>query len=152
MPRTFTKVRGIVLAPTSGMTPPCSCRRSPFLLFLLLFVSSLAACKGDGGGPVGLSPSIAGDWNGTAKAYTVQFSATFTQDGDAVGGAGHFSSPVASDDFTVSGTLAGREVSLLLTSSEIGTTSFIGRFTARDRIEGTLALPGEDLDLTLDRD
>ena len=109
-------------------------------------------CHGDGGGPVGLSPSIAGEWTGTAKAYTVHFSATFTQAGEAVGGHGRFSSPVGSGDFTVSGTLQGREVALLLTSREIGATAFTGQFTARDRIEGTLALPGEDLDLTLERD
>lgn len=110
------------------------------------------ACSGDGGGPVGPNPTIAGHWSGTARLHTVGFEATFTQDGDEVGGTGHFSSPVASGDFTVAGSLSGATVDLLLTSTELGSTPFHGRFTGADRIEGTLELPGDDLDLTLDRD
>lgn len=126
--------------------------RRPTLLFALLVLAS-AGCKGDGGGPAGLDPVIAGRWTGTARAYTVQFTANFTQAGEAVGGSGSFSSPLASGDFIVSGTLRGREVDLVLTSDELGATAFIGRFVAADRIEGTFDPNGDyELDLTLDRD
>lgn len=111
------------------------------------------ACDGDGGGPTGAKPSIVGRWSGSAYAGLVDFRATFTQSGGAVGGTGHFSSPRGSDDFTVSGTLAGVDVSLVLTSDTFGATTFVGRFTGADRIEGTLDLQdGDELDLTLDRD
>ena len=110
-------------------------------------------CHGDGGGPVGPSPAIGGHWSGDAASYTVHFEATFTQAGQAVGGTGHFSSPLASGDFTVSGTLVGVQVDLVLTSEELGATAFRGRFTAADRIEGTFDPGGaNELDLTLDRD
>jgi len=109
-------------------------------------------CRGDGGGPVGLSPNIAGDWSGTAYAYTVHFEATFTQTGQSVGGSGHFSSPIASGDFTVTGTLAGAEVDLVLNSAELGATVFRGRFTASNRIKGTFDPSGSyESELTLDR-
>jgi len=49
-------------------------------------VAVAAACKGDGGGPVGADPSIAGTWSGSAKFGLVDFRATFTQAGDSVGG------------------------------------------------------------------
>ena len=95
---------------------------------------------------------IAGTWSGTAYAHTVSFEATFTQSGNSVGGSGHFSSPIASDDFTVSGTLDGSDVDLLLTSSELGATVFRGRFTGADRIEGTFDPSGDyESDLTLER-
>ena len=112
-----------------------------------------AACRGDGGGPAGPNPVSAGDWSGTAHAYTVHFEATFTQAGESVGGTGSFSSPLASGDFTVTGTLVGSEVDLVLHSSELGATAFRGRFTAADRIEGTFDPGGSyESDLTLDRD
>jgi hypothetical protein len=110
-------------------------------------------CRGDGGGPVGPAPVIAGNWSGTARLHTVSFEATFTQAGESVGGTGHFSSPLASGDFTVTGTLTGARVDLVLTSAELGATVFRGRFTAADRIEGTLDPSGRyETDLTLDRD
>lgn len=110
------------------------------------------ACDGDGGGTVGADPSIAGDWSGSAKFGLVDFRARFTQSGDSVGGTGHFSSPIASSDFDVRGVVRGGDVSLVLTSATIGTTTFTGRFVAADRIAGTLDRPNdEDLDLTLDR-
>ena len=109
-------------------------------------------CRGDGGGPAGLNPDIAGDWSGSAYAYTVRFDATFTQEGQAVGGNGHFSSPIASGNFIVTGTLAGVEVNLILNSAELGATAFRGRFTAADRIEGTFDPGGSyETRLTLDR-
>lgn len=120
---------------------------------LASFSLLLSACKGDGGGPVGPDPVIAGRWTGTAKAYTVRFEATFTQTGEAVGGTGSFSSPLASGDFTVTGTLRGRDVALVLTSEELGATRFVGRFVAADRIEGTFDPGGRyEMELTLDRD
>ena len=118
-----------------------------------VFVMLALGCKGDGGGPVGPSPVIAGNWSGSAKAGLVQFEATFTNSGTDVGGNGHFTSPVASDDFTVAGTVSGANVSLVLTSSELGATTFIGKFTASDRIVGILDLgDGEEMELTIDRD
>ena len=120
---------------------------------LLAMALMFGACKGDGGGPVGLEPSIAGHWTGTAKLHTVRFEADFTQSGEVVGGTGEFSSPLASDDFTVAGTLRGRDVSLTLTSDELGATTFLGRFVAADRIEGTFDPNGRyEMDLTLERD
>lgn len=134
--------------------PAARARRSLRRLALCaLLVTASAGCKGDGGGPVGLDPDITGRWTGRARAYTVQFAANFTHAGDAVGGSGSFSSPLASGDFVVSGTLRGREVDLVLTSDELGATAFIGRFVAADRIEGTFDPNGSyELDLTLDRD
>jgi hypothetical protein len=113
----------------------------------------LSACEGDGGGAVGPDPVIAGRWTGTAKLQTVRFEATFTQAGEVVGGSGTFSSPLGSGDFTVAGTLRGRDVALVLTSDELGATSFVGRFVAADRIEGTFDPNGAyELDLTLNRE
>ena len=133
--------------------PGSAQRRVRFFAAWIALVLCASACKGDGGGPVGPDPVITGRWTGTAKAYTVHFSADFTQTGDAVGGSGRFSSPIASGDFVVSGTLSGREVDLVLTSEELGATIFRGRFTAADRIEGTFDPNGSyELDLTLDRD
>jgi hypothetical protein len=158
----FTGGRGIGLAAVGDM-PRLSIRPVPAAracrplrwraLLWGLLVAATAGCKGDGGGPVGPEPVIAGRWTGTARAYTVQFTANFTQGGEAVGGSGSFSSPLASGDFVVSGTLRGREVDLVLTSDELGATAFIGRFVAADRIEGTFDPNGSyELDLTLDRE
>ena len=128
-------------------------RRARFVAACVALVLCASGCKGDGGGPVGPDPDITGRWTGTAKAYTVHFSADFTRAGDAVGGSGSFSSPIASGDFVVSGTVSGRDVDLVLTSEELGATVFRGRFTASDRIEGTFDPNGSyELDLTLDRD
>jgi hypothetical protein len=110
------------------------------------------ACR-DSGGPVGPDPVIAGDWSGSAYAFTVRFDATFTQTGQSVGGNGHFTSPIASGDFTVAGTLAGERVELELTSVELGATAFRGRFTGADRIEGTFDPSGDyETRLTLYRE
>jgi len=118
----------------------------------IAFLTLAAGCKGDGGGAVGPNPVIAGSWSGTAKAGLVRFAATFTQSGDSVGGVGRFTSPLASDDFTVHGTLAGAEVNLVLTSDELGATTFRGRFTRARRIVGILDLVAQDdLELTLYR-
>ena len=114
---------------------------------------ALLACKGDGGGPVGPAPTVAGHWSGSAKAGLLQFDADFTQAGDSVGGTGRFSSPLGGDDFTVRGAIRGTDVELVLTSDQLGATTFRGRFVAADRITGVLDRPNdEDLDLTIDRD
>lgn len=103
--------------------------------------------------PLGPDPVIAGAWHGHAKAGLVQVTATFTQDGRTVGGTGNFSSPLGGSDFTVTGTLTGGEVSLVLSSAALGSTTFKGRFTEANRMEGIVARPNEeDLALTLDRD
>ncbi len=145
--------RSFVRAPRPGTTLArlALSRRNVGCIVALVILAG--ACKGDGGGPAGPAPSIAGEWTGTAVAHTVRFEASFTQSGDAVGGSGRFSSPVASGDFTVAGTLEGADVDLVLTSAELGTTAFRGRFIAADRIEGTFDPGGEyELDLTLDRE
>ena len=145
--------RALPRRPSRNRLRPAFARALRTSCCLVAFALGAAGCKGDGGGPVGPAPSIAGDWTGTAVAYTVRFDATFTQAGQAVGGSGHFSSPLASGDFTVTGTLDGTEVDLVLTSDELGATVFRGRFVAADRIEGTFDPSGEyELDLTLDRD
>ena len=146
---------GIGLAPVDVMPriPLTPTRR--LLLAVTLGTSLVAApgCRGDGGGPVGPDPSIAGRWHGSAYLGLVDFRATFTQAGDAVGGTGYFSSPDASDDFTVAGTLVEADVDIVLTSDELGATTFRGRFTAADRIEGTLDLQHrDDIELTLERE
>lgn len=121
-------------------------------LATLLLLSALG-CGGDGGGPAGLDPDIAGNWSGTAYAYTVRFEAAFTQDGQSVGGTGRFTSPLASGNFTVTGTLSGTSVDLVLTSAELGATAFRGQFTGADRIEGTFDPSGTyESSLTLTRD
>jgi hypothetical protein len=144
--------------PSSRPGPPRRTWRAVRLTFSGLAVASLSivpslGCRGDGGGPVGPTPVIAGNWSGSARLGTVDVEATFTQAGESVGGTGHFSSPLASGDFTVTGTLVGTRVDLVLTSTELGATVFRGRFTARDRIEGTFDPSGRyETDLTLDRD
>ena len=127
-------------------------RQARIALAVCAIVTTLG-CRGDGGGPVGPDPVIAGDWSGSAYAFTVRFDATFTQAGESVGGNGHFSSPIASGDFTVTGTLDGNDVDLVLNSTELGATVFRGRFTAADRIEGTFDPSGDyETRLTLYRE
>lgn len=123
------------------------------LTLAILVIAAVVGCRGDGGGAVGPNPVIAGDWSGTSHLFTVRFEATFTQSGQTVGGNGHFSSPIESGDFTVTGTLMGREVDLVLTSQEFGATVYRGRFIAANRIQGTFDPSGEyEMELTLDRD
>ena len=120
--------------------------------FALFAVFALAACGGkDAAAPA--NPQIAGHWKGDAALTTVRFDANFTQAGSAVGGSGQFTSPLGSGPFTVTGQLAGANVSLELTSTEFGATTYVGRFSGADRIVGhiTAAAYG-DIDLTLDRD
>ena len=137
------RIRALAAGPTASI-------RS---IVMLMLVATFLGCGGDGGGPVAANPVIAGDWTGSAHFFTVRFDATFTQDGQAVGGDGHFSSPIASGDFLVTGTLVGRAVDLVLNSDELGATVFRGRFTAADRIEGTFDPSGRyEMPLTLKRD
>lgn len=136
-----------------GLGGPAAIASVRRLTLAILVIVALGGCRGDGGGAVGPNPVIAGDWSGTSHFFTVRFEATFTQSGQTVGGNGHFSSPIESGDFTVTGTLVGREVDLVLTSQELGATAYRGRFTAADRIEGTFDPSGEyEMQLTLDRD
>ena len=113
-----------------------------------IILAAATACDRDSASPE--SPSIAGSWSGSAALGAVQFEADFTQDGETVGGTGGFSSPLGSGPFTISGTLQGRDVQLTLISSQFGVTTFAGRFTGANTIEGTLSNP--DFDLTLERD
>lgn len=113
-----------------------------------ILLATAAACDKDATAPA--NPSIAGPWSGSAAFGLVDFQADFTQDGEIVGGTGEFSSPEGGGPFTIAGTLRGRNVQLTLTSQRYGTTTFTGRFTGANTIEGTLQNP--DLDLTLERD
>ena len=112
-----------------------------------LLLGAAASCGRDAASPE--SPSIAGSWSGSAYLGAVEFDAEFTQDGENVGGTGAFSSPLGSGPFTITGTVRGRDVQLTLISTEFGVTTFAGRFTGANTIEGTLANP--DFDLTIER-
>jgi hypothetical protein len=111
-----------------------------------------ASCRGsEAAGPD--RPQIAGHWKGSAVLSTVRFEATFTQTGSAVGGSGQFTSPLGSGPFTVDGHLDGADVTLNLTSTEFGATTYVGRFSGTDRIVGHITAPSYgDVDLTLERD
>ena len=113
-----------------------------------LLFSSLAGCDKDPTAPE--NPSIAGHWSGSKYLGAVQFEATFMQDGEAVGGTGYFTSPEGSGPFTISGTVRGQEVDLVLVSQEFGVTTYKGRFTGANTIEGDLQNP--DVSLTIERD
>jgi hypothetical protein len=119
---------------------------------LALVVALLASAACHHVEALGPDPVIAGQWHGHAKVGLLQVDANFTQNGDSVGGTGSFSSPLGGSDFTVTGTLTGAQVSLVLYSAELGSTTFVGRFTEANRIVGIVARPNaDDLDLTLDR-
>ena len=124
--------------------PPAHWRSAACALLLV----SVAACDRDVAAPE--NPSIAGRWSGSAALGAVQFQADFTQAGETVGGTGEFSSPLGGGPFTIVGTIRGRDVQLALLSAEFGATTFTGRFTGANTIEGTLQNP--DFDLTLKRD
>jgi hypothetical protein len=113
-----------------------------------LLVTASVACSRDAAAPE--NPSIAGRWSGSEMLGLVDFEANFTQDGETVGGTGEFSSPDGGGPFTISGTVRGRDVQLTLVSTQYGVTTFIGRFTGANTIEGSLQNP--DLDLKLERD
>lgn len=115
----------------------------------LLLAAALVACRKDAASPA--SPSIAGRWDGSAAFGAVQFEATFTQDGQTVAGTGQFSSPLGSGPFTIAGTVIGQDVNLTLVSAEFGTSSYIGRFTGANTIEGRLQNPDFELELQRDR-
>jgi hypothetical protein len=118
-----------------------------------LFALLVAACNGgdDTTAPV-LSGQIAGHWTGTAE-FGVQFSATFTQQGNIVGGSGSFTSPLGGGPFTVtSGQVTGADVSLVLNSPDFGSATYTGRFETADHITGHLAEPSfGQIVLALDR-
>ena len=114
----------------------------------LLLALATSACGRDATAPA--SPSIAGRWSGSAAFGAVQFEATFTQAGQAVSGTGAFSSPLGSGPFTISGSVVGQDVNLTLVSTEFGTSSYIGKFTGANTINGRLQNP--DFELTLERD
>ena len=122
--------------------------RSTRRLLAALLLVVAAGCGSDATAPE--SPSIAGKWKGTGALGTVRFEATFTQEGETVGGTGQVSSPLGSTNFVIAGTLQGRDVQLVLTSTEYGATAFAGRFTGANTISGQLQNP--DLALTLVRD
>ncbi len=124
------------------LTPLFGWRR----LALLLVLAATTACDEDATAP--LSPSIAGRWKGSAALGAVQFEATFTQSGEAVAGTGQFASPLGSGPFTVTGTVRGQDVQLVLVSTEFGTTSYAGRFTGANTITGRLQDPDIELKIT----
>lgn len=112
---------------------------------------SSTACGKDAAAPA--NPQIAGHWSGTAALSTVRFEATFTEAAGAVGGSGQFTSPLGSGPFTVDGRLTGSDVSLNLTSTQFGVTTYVGRFSGDNRIIGHLTDASYgNIDLTLNRD
>ncbi len=116
----------------------------------VIAVPLLLACHGDKA--VGPAQSIAGIWSGSAAYGAVQFSATFTQSGDSVGGTGSFTSPLGSGPFVVAGSLSGSNVALRLTSTQLGATTYGGRFINSSTITGRLDAPDySGLELTLQR-
>jgi len=83
----------------------------------------------------------------------VRFEATFTESAGAVGGSGQFTSPLGSGPFTVDGRLTGSDVTLNLTSTQFGVTTYVGRFSGDNRIIGHLTDASYgNIDLTLNRD
>jgi len=121
------------------------------IAFALTIVSSTGCGKDAAAPPV--TPRIAGHWSGSAALSTVRFSATFTESGGAVGGNGQFSSPLGSGPFTVDGRLTGSDVTLNLTSTQFGVTTYVGRFSGDNRIIGHLTDASYgNIDLTLNRD
>lgn len=117
---------------------------------LAMALAFVAACGKDAAAP--LNPQIAGHWKGTGAAGAVRFDATFTESAGAVGGTGQFTSPLGSGPFTVDGRLTGADVSLNLTSTDFGATTYSGRFSGANRIIGHLNDPTYgNIDLTLDR-
>jgi len=128
-------------------TPLFGWRRFGWRRFaLLLLLAATTACDKDATAP--LSPSIAGRWEGTAALGAVRFDANFTQSGEAVGGTGQFTSPLGSGPFTVTGTVRGQDVQLVLVSSEFGTTVYAGRLTGANTITGRLQDPDIELKIT----
>ena len=128
--------------------------RRPYLLAALMSaaIAFASSCGGkDAAAPD--NPQIAGHWAGSAALSTVHFEATFTQNGGDVGGSGQFTSPLGSGPFTVNGHLTGADVTLDLTSTEFGATTYVGRFSGPDRIVGHITASGYgNIDLTLERD
>lgn len=116
---------------------------------------TIAACNGNdgGGGALGPNPSLTGRWTGSGQFGTIDFQATFAQTGGVVTGDGSYNTPIGGANFTVTGSVAGQVVSLALEAGGVGSGSFTGRFTADDRVEGQLSVPGSgSTNLTLDRD
>lgn len=119
------------------------------LPYMLLIAATLAACR-DRDATAPAAPSIAGQWSGSARLGLVRFQASFTQSGDTVGGTGEFTSPRGSGPFTITGTVRGQNVELVLVSTEFGVTTYIGRFTGANTIEGDLQNPDEALTIRRD--
>jgi len=115
----------------------------------VFLVAAVSAC-GDDDVMAPENPSIAGHWSGSAMLSTVRFEATFTHVGETVGGTGQFNSPYGSGPFTISGTVRGQDVDLILVSEEFGMTTYDGRFTGANTIEGDLRNP--DISLKIERD
>ena len=119
---------------------------------LLCALAAAAAC-GRKDAPVGADASLSGRWTGNAQFNLLQFSATFTQDGEEVSGLGSFSSPLASGPFTVVGSFVSPRVSLTLVSAELGSTGYEGTLTSANEITGRLTTPPYDgWELTLRRE
>ncbi len=144
---------GTVLALTNVMIISRIGRRSAFTgIALALAMLSSTGCGKDAAAPPA-NPQIAGHWSGSAALSTVRFEATFTESAGAVGGSGQFTSPLGSGPFTVDGRVTGGDVSLNLTSTQFGVTTYVGRFSGDNRIIGHLTDASYgNIDLTLDRD
>ncbi len=145
--------RGTVLALLNGMMTSRTVRRSVLTsVVLALAMLSSTGCGKDAAAPPA-NPQIAGHWSGSAALSTVRFEATFTESAGAVGGSGQFTSPLGSGPFTVDGRLTGSDVTLNLTSTQFGVTTYVGRFSGDNRIIGHLTDASYgNIDLTLNRD
>ena len=128
-------------------------RRTAFTsLVASLAVVFATGCGKDTAAPPA-TPQIAGHWSGSAALSTVRIEATFTETAGAVGGSGQFTSPLGSGPFTVDGRVTGADVSLNLTSTQFGVTTYVGRFSGDNRIIGHLTDASYgNIDLTLNRD
>lgn len=115
---------------------------------------AIAGCGGsDNGGSLGPNPTLTGHWTGSGQLGQLDFEATFLQASGVVTGNGSYSSPIGGANFTVSGSVTGAAVSLTLEAGGVGTGTFTGEFTADDRVEGELSVPGSgSTSLTLRRD
>jgi hypothetical protein len=130
-------------------TPPAVVRASAAALLAL---AAAAGC-GRTDDPVGPTTSITGRWTGHAQLNLLHFSATFTQNGEAVTGLGEFSSPIGSGPFSVTGSYVTPRVTLTLVSAELGTTGYEGTLSSANEINGRLTTPPYDgMELTLRRD
>ena len=104
-------------------------------LALLISVLSLTACSDSTGSE---AFSISGTWRSVNFA-DAEFSMTIVETARAVEGAGHRTTPEATDAFRITGANAGRNASLLLDFDGQQDVNFEGEF---ERADGEVTLTG----------